>query len=173
VFQKLATEQSLESLVRQLLEMLEIVTEMESTYLTKVDISARLQHILYARNSKQMQIPEGLSVPGDTLCKRAIDSDTIFSNEVAERWADCDAAKALGITTYMSIPIHLADGSLYGTLCATSTEKKQLSERGEQVLRLFAGLISQYIQKESLVAQLRSQCGSDRTLVYRRPHRLT
>lgn len=156
VSETLATEQSLESLVRQLLEMLEIVTEMESTYLTKVDINARLQHILYARNSKQMQIPEGLSVPwGDTLCKRAIDSDTLFSNDVAGRWPDCEAAKALGITTYMSIPIHLADGSIYGTLCATSTEKKQLSERGEHVLKLFAGLIAQYIQKESLVAQLR------------------
>ena len=46
VSETLATEQSLESLVRQLLEMLEIVTEMESTYLTKVDINARLQHIL-------------------------------------------------------------------------------------------------------------------------------
>lgn len=156
VSETLTTEQSLESLVRQLLEMLELVTEMESTYLTKVDINARLQHILYARNSKQMQIPEGLSVPwGDTLCKRALDSDTIFSNEVPERWADCDAAKALGITTYMSVPVHLADGSLYGTLCATSTEKKLLSERGEHVLKLFAGLIAQYIQKESLLSQLR------------------
>lgn len=156
VSETLATEQSLESLVRQLLEMLEIVTDMESTYLTKVDLNARLQHIMYARNSRQMQIPEGLSVPwDDTLCKRAIDSETVFSNDVAERWAECDAAKALGITTYMSIPVHLADGSLYGTLCATSTAKKQLSERAEQVLRLFAGLIAQYIQKESLVMQLR------------------
>ena len=48
VSETLVTEQSLESLVRQLLEMLEIVTDMESTYLTKVDIQARLQHILYA-----------------------------------------------------------------------------------------------------------------------------
>jgi diguanylate cyclase len=71
VSETLATEQSLESLVRQLLEMLEIVTDMESTYLTKVDISARLQHIFYARNSKQMQIPEGLSVPGMTRCASA------------------------------------------------------------------------------------------------------
>lgn len=42
VSETLTTEQSLESLVRQLLEMLELVTEMESTYLTKVDINARL-----------------------------------------------------------------------------------------------------------------------------------
>lgn len=42
VSQSLAKEQSLESLVRQLLEMLEMVTDMESTYLTKVDVEARL-----------------------------------------------------------------------------------------------------------------------------------
>ena len=46
VSETLSTEQTLESLVRQLLEMLELVTEMESTYLTKVDLNARLQHIL-------------------------------------------------------------------------------------------------------------------------------
>ncbi|RDT63023.1 diguanylate cyclase, partial [Klebsiella pneumoniae] len=34
VSETLSTEQSLDSLVRQLLEMLEIVTDMESTYLT-------------------------------------------------------------------------------------------------------------------------------------------
>ena len=38
VSETLATEQSLESLVRQLLEMPEIVTEMESTYLTKISM---------------------------------------------------------------------------------------------------------------------------------------
>lgn len=36
VSETLSTEQSLDSLVRQLLEMLEIVTDMESTYLTKI-----------------------------------------------------------------------------------------------------------------------------------------
>ncbi len=58
VSETLATEQSLEGLVRQLLEMLEIVTDMESTYLTKVDIEARLQHILYARNLSLIHISE-------------------------------------------------------------------------------------------------------------------
>ncbi len=31
--------------------------------------------------------------------------------------------------------------------CAASSEKRQWSERAEQVLQLFAGLIAQYIQK--------------------------
>lgn len=156
VSQSLATEQSVESLVRQLLEMLEMVTDMESTYLTKVDLDARLQHILYARNSHQMQIPEGLSVPWDeTLCKRAIEQNCLYSDNVPARWPDCTAARALEITTFMSTPVHLPDGTFYGTLCATSRQQHALSERGEQVLHLFAGLIAQSIQKESLVAQLR------------------
>lgn len=156
VSETLSREQSLESLVRQLLEMLEIVTDMESTYLTKIDDDARLQHIVYSRNSKKLEIPEGFSLPwGDSLCKRALDDGRPFSNDVANHWQDCGAAQALGITTYLSTPVHLADGSLYGTLCAASNEQKSLSVRGEQVLQLFAGLIAQSIEKEHLVNQLR------------------
>ena len=146
VSQTLATEQSLESLVRQLLEMLELVTNMESTYLTKIDTQAQLQHIVYSRNSGEMNIPENLSVPwGDTLCKRAMDDNCFYSDHVAEQWSDCDAAKALGITTFLSTPIHLTDGSLYGTLCATSTAQKPLSFNSEHVLQLFASIIARYM----------------------------
>lgn len=101
VSETLASEQTVESLVRQLLEMLELVTEMESTYLTKIDIDARLQHILYARNSKQMNIPEGLSVPwGDTLCKRALDDECFL----AMTWLRTGATAAL-LARWASKPI--------------------------------------------------------------------
>lgn len=106
VSQSLAKEQSLESLVRQLLEMLEMVTDMESTYLTKVDVEARLQHIMFARNSQKMHIPENFTVSWDySLCKRAIDENCFFSDEVPDRWGDCVAARNLGITTFLSTPI--------------------------------------------------------------------
>lgn len=73
VSQTLAAEQSLETLVRQLLEMLEAVTRMESTYLTRIDTNAQRQQIMFAHNSSEMQIPEGFSVPWDeSLCKRAL-----------------------------------------------------------------------------------------------------
>ena len=65
---------SLEQLVRPLLALLESATGLESTYMTAIDEAAGLQHVLYARNSRSLNIPEGLSVPwGDTLCKRALD----------------------------------------------------------------------------------------------------
>ena len=87
VSQTLATEHSLEMLVRQLLEMLELVTRMESTYLTRIDLKAQRQLVLYAHNSSEMQIPEGFSVPwNESLCKRAIDDNCQFSNDVNTRW---------------------------------------------------------------------------------------
>ncbi|STR39927.1 GAF domain/diguanylate cyclase [Klebsiella michiganensis] len=77
--------------------MLELVTRMESTYLTRIDFDAQRQHIMYAHNSSEMQIPEGFSVPwNDSLCKRALDDRCIFSNDVAERWRSCLAAQDLG-----------------------------------------------------------------------------
>lgn len=151
----LESEYTLEGLVRQLLEMLELVTNMESTYLTRIEADGSFQHILFARNSRQMQIPEGLSVPwGDTLCKRALDEGRRYTSDVASVWGDSQAARALGITTYVSTPVTLADGSLYGTLCAASSEQRILTERSEQVLQLFAQLIAQQIQNEQLLQQL-------------------
>lgn len=151
----LESEYTLEGLVRQLLEMLELVTNMESTYLTRIEPDGSFQHILFARNTRQMQIPEGLSVPwGDTLCKRAMDEGKRYTSDVAKVWGDSQAAKALGITTYVSTPVTLADGSLYGTLCAASSEHRILTDRSEQVLQLFAQLIAQQIQNEQLLQQL-------------------
>ena len=157
VSQTLANEHSLETLVRQLLEMLELVTRMESTYLTRIDFDAQRQHTMYAHNSSEMQIPEGFSVPwNDSLCKRALDDRCIFSNDVAERWRSCLAAQDLGIATFFSIPVRLTDGSLFGTLCATSRARQPYNIEGEQVMNLFANLISHYVEKETLVQQLRA-----------------
>ena len=151
----LDTKYTLEDLVRHLLWMLEMVTNMESTYLTRIEPDRSLQHVLFARNTRTMQIPEGLSVPwGDTLCKRALDENRPYTCNVPEVWGDSSAAKALGIMTYASIPVILSDGSLYGTLCAASSLKRQLTEQGKQVLQLFSQLIAQQIQSEQLLKEL-------------------
>ncbi|WP_426816776.1 sensor domain-containing diguanylate cyclase [Winslowiella sp. 2C04] len=151
----LESEKTLEGFVRQLLEMLELVTEMESTYLTRIDADGIQQQILFSRNSKEMQIPEGLTVPWeDTLCKRALDEGRPFNRDVPGTWGDSQAAKQLGITTYISTPVMLGEGDLYGTLCAASSQSHPLSPRAEQVLQLFAELIGQYIHKEQLLQQL-------------------
>ncbi|MFT3735399.1 MAG: sensor domain-containing diguanylate cyclase [Rhodocyclaceae bacterium] len=146
---------SLEELTRPLLELLEAVTGLESTYLTVIDLEKGLQHILYSRNTDKLTIPEGLSVPwGDTLCKRALDSGQTFTNDVSECWGDSEAARALGIQTYLSTPVKLEGGDLYGTLCAASGASHTLDESAQRTLIMFAKLIGQYVEREKLMSDL-------------------
>ncbi|HEY9106217.1 MAG TPA: sensor domain-containing diguanylate cyclase [Roseateles sp.] len=146
---------TLEDLTRPLLEILEAVTGLESTYLTTIDLAEGLQHVLYARNSEALQIPEGLSVPwDDTLCKRALDEGRMYTDNVGEIWADSEAARQLGIQTYVSTPVRTDGGALYGTLCAASSRCRPMTPMAEHALKLFAGLIEQHVARERLIEQL-------------------
>lgn len=140
---------NLENMVRPMLELLEAVTGLSSTYLTRIDEGAGLQHILYSRNSSKLQIPEGLSVPwGDTLCKRALEEGRPYTDDVATCWADSGAARDLGINTYLSQPVRMQDGGVYGTLCAASAERVGLQPSTIDVLAKFAKLIAQQVERE-------------------------
>jgi PAS domain S-box-containing protein len=140
---------TLEELVRPLLEMLGVVLGQESTYLTVIDEHAGLQHILLARNVAAMTIPEGLYVPWkDTLCKRALEQGVTSVHNVPDCWGDSDAARQLGIVTYVSAPVTVEDGHLFGTLCAASTSSRPISEEGEQALLLCARMIGKHIDRE-------------------------
>jgi diguanylate cyclase len=152
---------TLETLARPLLELLQMVTGLESTYLTRLDEPEGVLTVLYARNTHRLTIPEGLSTPWEgTLCKRALDQGQFYSNDVRGDWSDCEIARALGITTYLSAPVRGKSGELFGTLCAASDERKPRSETAVQVLALFAQLISQQIERERLLAALQQATSS-------------
>ena len=79
----------LDSLVPALLKLLQGITGLESTYLTRVDFEQGTQTILYANNTddSRFEIPEGLVVAwDDTLCKRALESSQAVSRQVSEQW---------------------------------------------------------------------------------------
>lgn len=146
---------TVEELTRPLLELLEAVTGLESTYLTTVDLQQGVQKILYARNTSRLDVPEGLTVQWeDTLCKRALESNQPFTSDVAACWGDSEAARQLGIQTYVSTPVLMGDGAMYGTLCAASADQHSLAPEAQRLLALFATLIAHQIEREQLVAQL-------------------
>jgi len=150
-----AQARTLEELVRPLLELLQTVTGLESTYLTTIDTDAGYQYILFSRNTSRLDIPEGLSVPWEgTLCKRALEEGRPYTDDVAQCWADSAPARELGIATYASTPVRLDDGTLYGTLCAASGERQPLAEGAEQVLQMFSRLIGQQIERERMLLAL-------------------
>lgn len=147
--------QTLEQLTRPLLALLSKVTGMESTYLTTIDTDAGVQRIEFARNVGEMEIPEGLVVPWtDTLCKRALDENRMYSDNVAECWGDSQAAAALGIRTYVSAPIRAQDGQVLGTVCAASSDQVARSADVEPLLMLLSGLLGYSLERGLLVERL-------------------
>ncbi|QGD29124.1 sensor domain-containing diguanylate cyclase [Bordetella holmesii] len=153
----LPAAKTLEQLTRPLLDILGAVTGMESTYLTAIDLQQDVQQVRFARNAGLMKIPEGLEVSwSDTLCKRTLDEGCQFTNDVAQRWADSDAASALGIQTYLSAPVRSEEGRLLGTICAASAEVKPIPIDAQTVITLFSTLISGFIERERLLRQLQS-----------------
>ncbi|MFT2816692.1 sensor domain-containing diguanylate cyclase [Leifsonia sp. A12D58] len=146
---------SFEELTRPMLEMLAAVTGLESTYLTTIDRSADNQHVLFARNVGGIQVTEGLDVPfSQSVCKRALDEEVVYASDVATRWADNELAAQIGIQTYFSVPITTVSGGLYGTLCGISGTPVAEKPNAESVLRLFAQLLAQNIERELMYAQL-------------------
>lgn len=153
--QSVTQAHSLEELTRPLLQMLEESTHLESTYLTTINEEQGQQRVLYARNASEMQIPEGLVVPwGDTLCKRALDEGRMYTPDVGACWGDSEAARELGIRTYASAPVRFSGGQLYGTLCAASKTSQALSTEAQGLLRLFANLIAERVEREQLITSL-------------------
>jgi diguanylate cyclase len=143
---------------RPLLGLLESVTGLESTYLTTIDLDRNVQRIVFSRNTQALDIPEGLEVPwGDTLCKRALDEGRPYVDDVAGCWGDSDAARVLGITTYLSEPVHVAAGELYGTLCAASGARVQVTDDTRRLLQLFSQLIARQLDRDRLLAQLQDE----------------
>lgn len=153
--QFVANANSVEGLTRPLLGLLQQITGLESTYLTSIDEQAGWQRVDIVHNTGQLQLPEGLTVPWhDTLCKRALKSQCFVTENVAEVWGDSEAAKQLGIKTYISVPICSNTGELRGTLCGASTRHHGLSLQPElmQLIQLCADLISHQLNRESASA---------------------
>lgn len=148
----------LEGLVRPLLNLLQTITGLESTYFTTIDPTRQIQTVLYAQNTDRLFIPEGAQADWqDTLCKRALEQDRHVNNDVAQTWGDSAAAQALGIATYASAPIYVAEDELYGTLCAAGGSRVDLSPKALQSLKLFASIIARQIERERLIALLQQE----------------
>lgn len=156
--------ESLEQLTRPLLELLERITRLESTYLTTINEEDGYQQILYARNKGVLTIPEGLQVPwSDTLCKRALDEKQFLTKDVPGCWGDSDAARELGLQTYLSTAVYTDDGKLFGTLCGASSKSVDVDPSVGEVMELFSRLIAQQATREKMAARTRARADAAET----------
>lgn len=130
-------------LVRNLLAELQRLTGLESTYLTYVDWDEGRQHITHARNTGQLEISPGDSVEwADTVCRRSLSQGIPYTDDVPAVFPDSRAASALGLQTYVGVPITGDDGTIHGTLCGASPRRVPLGKDTLRVMERFAKMLA-------------------------------
>ncbi|WP_139307344.1 diguanylate cyclase [Micromonospora pattaloongensis] len=148
----------LEGLTRPLLELIRQVTHLDTAFLSIVDWEAEEQRVLYSLNAGEMNIPEGISAPwSDTLCRRAFEQGRPITTNVPEVWGESQVARALGIVTYLTVPVHDAHGAVVGTLCGASNTSQEVDHRHVASLEMFARLVSGQLAREAARASERAR----------------
>lgn len=155
-------DQALEELARRLLELLGRVTGLESTYLTSIDWDGGIQRILFSRNVGSLDIPEGLEVDwSDTLCRRALEGGPACTSDVMGTYPDSAAARALGLNTYVTVPVRGPDGEVFGTVCGADSRGIDISDDAREVMEALAEMVSLQLAGSAARRELES---ANRTL---------
>ncbi|MEU7908537.1 diguanylate cyclase [Actinoplanes sp. NPDC049118] len=145
-----AAGHDLQALTRPLLQLLQEVTGLESTYLTLVDPASDELILAYTHNTGKLHIPEGLTVSWqDALCRRAIDENRYYVADVSAVWPDAHVALDLGIAAYASVPVRDARDEILGTLCGASSTGTVIDERELAIMATFAQLIAAQLARET------------------------
>jgi len=135
-----------ERVVHTLLGELQRLTGLESTYVTRIDADAGVQEIVRARNTGAIDVAEGMRVAwSDTVCRLALERGQRHSNDVPADFPESRAAAALGLQTYVSVPLLDERGELQGTLCGASRARVPLGARAIDVMASFGQRISDAI----------------------------
>lgn len=114
------------------------------------------------------ELGPGLTVPwGDTLCSRmaAGRGPQVAPDAMAvPAYAESDAARELGVATYVGIPIQAPDQQLFGTLCGLDPAiQDEAFTRHEPLLHLLGSLLSMVLAADLARSQLAREGAQART----------
>ena len=134
--------------LRDLLHNLRVLLAMDIAFVAEfVDDRKIYRHLAHAEDN-ELPVKAGDAVPLETtLCQRVVDGrlpEHLANARAEPSLAELLASpKALNIGAYLSTPVVLRDGSVYGTLCCIShTARSALGSRQIDALRYVAGIVA-------------------------------
>jgi diguanylate cyclase (GGDEF)-like protein/PAS domain S-box-containing protein len=131
--------------VTAVLEELCRLTEADSVYLTRIDWDELTQEICEVRGNGRISVATGDRMPWPgSPCWRAMQGDPRLLGDLAAELPD-DPLVGAGVASHLTVPVHLPDGGLYGTLCAASAERVRFTEAMETLLELFARVLVDHV----------------------------
>jgi signal transduction protein with GAF and PtsI domain len=107
-------------------------------------------------------VDEGATLPrADSFCHRLLAGAPPSTADAAAdpAYADTPARAALGITSYVGVPVHDSDGRVIGTLCGIDRRSVRVDEDVYDALRQLARVVEAHIDADARVVLRRTDAG--------------
>ncbi len=147
----------LEQVARPLLQVIQRITGMETTFITEIDWTAQRQDVVMALNTQELIVDEGASVDwSDSMCRWTFLSAKETSSDVAGDFPGSIGGDKLGMRTFFAVPIQ-AGGSTIGTVCGASRRAVEIDAPVLDLVRLVGEALSSQIQADAEIRRERSR----------------
>ena len=148
-----AGDVDLEGLTRPLLAALATIAGLESTYLTVFDWDRREQEVCFVHRAGGVEIEEGSRLPlPPEVSQESLLGVTRSPPQMPRAHSDSQAARRLGLRTYVSVPVVLAKHELFGLVCGASRQAGTETEPVVAVMEFFAEIVADHITRERVAA---------------------
>ncbi len=109
-----------ERVARPLLQLIQRLTGLETSFVTEIDWAAQRQEVLLALNTGDLEMAEGATLPwADSMCRWSFLSDSPHTSDVPTDYPGSLGAEQLGLRTFVALPIQEGD-TVLGTVCGAS-----------------------------------------------------
>lgn len=148
-------------IIDQALETMRTFLGMEIAFLSEFVDDTMVLRAVRAPGLEEIAYP-GARYPTEYVyCKRVCDGELpelIPDSRAHPIASQLPITHELPIGSHLSIPIHRTDGALFGTFCCVSREqKRELTERDVEVMRSFAALAADQVNRTLLTQRERAE----------------
>jgi PAS domain S-box-containing protein/diguanylate cyclase (GGDEF)-like protein/putative nucleotidyltransferase with HDIG domain len=146
-----AVDQSASDAIAQIVSLAQAHLEMDVAYLAEIE-DTRQGFATVRGDGASFGIAEGGSLDwDDNYCRLMLDHTVPHAITDASQSPDLNAlaiTRRAGIGSYIGVPVRLANGHIYGTLCALSHEPRpDLGNRNIEVMQSLAVLLAAELQR--------------------------
>ena len=120
--------------------------------LTRVDLAANTLTVLDAFDKAGLGVKSGMVLPADEMpCDYVVRSATTLRQsdlELHPVFRRLSARTKMGLRSYIGVPLRRSDGTIWGTLAAVDTERRETTEAHQQTLTVLARLAVLEFERE-------------------------
>jgi diguanylate cyclase len=157
------TGEPFQEVARPLLELVQRVTGLETSFVTRIDWDDQVQDVVLSLNSADLTVEEGSQLPWvDSMCRWSFLSGRVATSDVPGDFSGSIGAEQLGMQTFLAVPI-LADDRVVGTVCGASQRVVGLPDETVDIVGLVAKALT--LQFRAEVESARQRARADRAEV--------